>query len=148
MAVAYFDSSVLLSILLQETAWKASGILWEEYPKRVSSLLLNAECWTGIRRHFLRIGQLPPAGWMAERGAFLDSKLEEVTIKPMDMQTIARLKADPGLAECRTLDALHLATALECRERTGEDLVVITLDRRMRETAIKAGLKVLPAQGA
>lgn len=144
MAFAYFDSSVLLAILLQESSSQTAGHLWEEYPNRVSSLLMNAECWTGIRRHFLHIGKKPPAGWMEERGAFLDTKLEEVSIKPIDVQIVSRLKSEPGLANCRTLDALHLATALECRERIGEDLVLITLDRKMGETAMKAGLKVLP----
>jgi len=45
----------------------------------------------------------------------------------------------------RTLDALHLATAL----RIGEfrpDLSVLSLDHRIRENAIALGFEVLPAE--
>jgi predicted nucleic acid-binding protein len=55
------------------------------------------------------------------------------------------LDREPALAECRTLDALHLATALYLRERASEGFRLVTFDDRMRQTGLKLGLEVGPA---
>lgn len=44
----------------------------------------------------------------------------------------------------RTLDALHLASALVARTAV-PDLVVVSLDRRVRKTGLDLGFEVLPA---
>lgn len=43
----------------------------------------------------------------------------------------------------RTLDAVHLATMVELRA-AGEELTILTLDRRVRENALALGFPVLP----
>jgi predicted nucleic acid-binding protein len=45
----------------------------------------------------------------------------------------------------RTLDAVHLATALGAAE-TADDVVVLSLDDRVRRSARALGLQVLPAE--
>lgn len=47
------------------------------------------------------------------------------------------------LEPLRTLDALHLATALDAR-RAGPPITVLSLDRRIRENAVALGLRVRP----
>src|SRR5690242_4719984 len=112
MTVAYFDSSVLLAMLLQEARETEAGNLWKSLPTKVSSLLLSAECWVSLRRHFLRNGKEPSEKWLKERDEFLTEALAGIELKRMDEETLTLLKGQPILADCRTLDAIHLATAL------------------------------------
>jgi len=144
MSAAYFDSSVLISILLREGRAEVSAAIWDAQEVRVSSVLLGAECWTGVRRHFLRTGKEIKPGWREERIAFLDRVLGMVELKPVDVEIMEFVKKNPRLADCRTLDALHLATALFFREHADSDLLFVTLDPRLRETALKFQFKVLP----
>lgn len=145
MQVAYFDSSALLSILLQEAKAEASAALWSRFNRRVSSILLNAECWIGMRRHFARIQMEPQAAWLEERSDFLSAALTSVHILPVDERILGILKGRAELAECRTMDALHLATALHFSEGSDAGLVLVSLDERMRQTAKKLKLEILPA---
>ena len=144
MPAAYFDSSVLLSVLLNESRSEVCAPIWDEQKIRVSSILLGAECWTGVRRHFLRMGIGIQAKWKEERIAFLEKALDKVELKSVDPEIVNILKKNPKLADCRTLDALHLATALFFREQADGDLLFVTLDPELREFARKFQFKVLP----
>jgi predicted nucleic acid-binding protein len=144
MPIAYFDSSVLLSILLQEERATAMAELWDSYPERVSSILLGTECWIVMKRQFLSAKRQPSAGWWEERSRALDAALASLQIKPVDSSILEELRKTAALAECRTLDAIHLATALYYRAKSGEDLILVSLDDRMRKTAAKLKMKILP----
>jgi predicted nucleic acid-binding protein len=145
MPVAYFDSSVLMAILLQDEAQSviAAG-LWDQHSKRVSSILLQAECWTGMRRHFARNKANALPAWTKERADFLVEALASVQIWPVDARILEGLQERSELSDCRTLDALHLATALFFLSKSDEGLVVVSLDQRMRQTGQKLKLEVLP----
>lgn len=145
MKVAYFDSSALLSVLLQETKAETTAALWNQFTRRVSSILLSAECSIGMRRHFTRNRLDPKSGWLEERLEFLTDALTTVQIMPVDGRILEIMKARVELADCKTLDALHLATALYFSTKGDEGLVVVSLDERMRQTAKKLKLEILPA---
>lgn len=144
MKVAYFDSSALLSVVLQEAKAETAANLWNQYILRVSSILLNAECWTGMRTYFARSGLDPTKGWLEERSEFLSGALATVQIAPVDGRILEILKERAELADCKTLDALHLATALHFSAKSDEGLIVVSLDERMRQTAKNLKLEVLP----
>jgi predicted nucleic acid-binding protein len=145
MRTAYFDSSALLSILLQEAKAETVATLWDEHTQRVSSILLNAECWVGMRR-FLALNRMKPEGkWLEERSDFLSDALASVQIMPVDARVMEIMKSRAELAECRTMDALHLATALYFSTKGDEGIVVVSLDDRMRQAAKRLDLEVLPA---
>lgn len=78
---AYFDSSVLLSLVLGDAHAARAQELWQAEPERVSSMLTDTECTTVLRR-------ILPAAWTksARRAAEqrLDIALEELTLKPLD----------------------------------------------------------------
>lgn len=145
MPLAYFDTSILLSILFKEEKSKIAADLWDRHPDRVSSILLDAECWTGMRRHFKHSKVKAPSSWLKERATFLEAALTGVSRKLVDAEVLVSLKEHDELTECRTLDAIHLATALFFRRKTDEGIVVISFDERMRQTAKKLKLDVLPA---
>lgn len=144
MAVAYFDSSALLSILLQEARAESVASIWDQFTQRVSSNLLNAECWIGMRRHFARNRLVPKDKWLKEREDFLSGVLASVQIMPVDGRVLEIVKARTELADCRTMDALHLATALHFSTKGDDGFVLVSLDDRMRQTAKRLNLEVLP----
>src|SRR6266542_4448139 len=134
---AYFDSSVLISLLVGDRHASRARELWHDEIERVSSILLDIECTTVLRR-------LPRAGRHAE-GRKAEERLvlalEEVTLKPLDEDIAAVVRSTSALSSCRTLDAVHLATALYFRAAE-PDLRVCTFDARMAEVAVRVGLAV------
>jgi predicted nucleic acid-binding protein len=145
MKVAYFDSSALLSVLLQEAKAETAAALWDQFTQRVSSILLNAECWIGMRRYYARNRLEPRKGWLRERTEFLARALATVQIMPVEGRILEIMNSHAELADCKTLDALHLATALHFSTKGDDGLVVVSLDERMRQAARNLNLEVLPA---
>ena len=138
--VAYVDSSVLLAVLLSQPRSLEAARLWAAH-RRVSSVLLAAECRTVLRRA-ARAGVLADLAG-AERD--LDTSLAQLPLHVVDSAVLERLAATPQLGACRTLDALHLATALTLRDRLGRGLVVATFDQGMAEVGRDLGLPVVGA---
>ena len=49
----------------------------------------------------------------------LDRLIEEINLKNIDSTTIENIDKVDILSECRTLDALHLSTAIELQKELG-----------------------------
>ena len=58
------------------------------------------------------------------------------------IEDMIRKNANP--AGCRSLDAIHLATALYFQIHLEEELKVASLDKRLREVAAGFGFKLQP----
>lgn len=133
----YFDSSVVLSLVLGDAHVERARSLWSEDVERVSSILLEVECLTVLRR-----AKLTTQASRRVANERLDIALAEVTIKPLDHDIVEVLRATAALADCRALDAAHLATATWFQEGGGGDLRVATFDVRMAEVAARLGFVV------
>ena len=120
--------------------------MWDEHPRRVSSILLEAECRTVLRRAVMS-GVKLPRGWLARQEATLSQWLDAVTLRIVDQGIVERLALEPTLGACRTLDALHLATALELKDQIGPDLTLCTLDADQATTARSLGMRVADPKG-
>jgi predicted nucleic acid-binding protein len=83
----------------------------------------------------------------AERRAVLAGAAEHWVILDLDATIVDRARRPFPAEPLRTLDALHLATALTARALVPE-LSVLTLDERVRRSAEQMGLRVLPAREA
>lgn len=137
--------SAVLAFLLQQPEGDATRDLWVENRNRVSSILLRAECLVNLRRNASRLPPGQSRAWLKERPALLASCMEDITLADMDASILEALLDEEKLSDCRTLDALHLATALRFSSRADEGLVVVSLDEKMRQTAKKLKFEVLPA---
>lgn len=128
----YVDTSVLgLVALSQEGGAGAAAFLQqhlaEEASSLVSSTLLKVEC--------ARLGQ--------RTGVGLDpfsALLEPVATFAIDEHVID--KACGFVGELKSLDAIHLATALELAE-AGEPVTMLTHDARLAQTTAAHGLEVI-----
>ena len=125
----YLDISVALAELFAEDRRPAPGF-WKG--QLVSSRLLEYELWTRV--HGRRAA--------ATHGEAVREVLASVAFVEMAPTVLARA-VEPFPVEGRTLDAMHLATALFLAERR-QDVVVATYDERMRAAARAVGLGLAP----
>jgi len=128
VSVVYLDASALVKLVVREPESVALMEFLREHPDRVSSALALAEVPRALRR--ARFGA-------AERRRAREV-LARVALVDIDRRALAAAAAiEPPTV--RTLDAIHLATALALRE----DLAaLVTYDRSLAVAAERADLPV------
>jgi predicted nucleic acid-binding protein len=122
------------------------GDLWLSADERLCSSLLRIECIVAIRRAALRQGGTAEDAWVQERLGLLSDVLDELNFKPVDSAIEEIIRGAPALADCKTLDTIHVATALHFRTFVDGNFEVVTLDRKMRQLAAKLGFVVQPSE--
>jgi uncharacterized protein len=128
VSLVYLDSSALVKLVVREPESAALVEFLRERPDRVSSALVLAEVPRALRR--ARFGAT------AHRRA--REILARVALVDLDRHTLAvAATIDPPTV--RTLDAIHLATALALR---GDLAGLVTYDRRLAAAAERADLRV------
>lgn len=130
----YVDASVLLRIVLGEPEPLA---VWPSISP-VSSELIRVECLRVIERArlSLRIGDEQSARHRADVLEALDA----FVLAPVSRPVLERA-ADPFPTSLRTLDAIHLATAIELRSDF-TDLSLATHDHELAIAARAVGFEV------
>ncbi len=124
----YLDSSALVKLVFAESESPALRAFLGEQRSRVSSALARTE----VGRVVNRLGRSEDA--KARAGDVLD----RTALIALDNGILLRA-GEVGPAQLRTLDAVHLATALSL----GDDLGgIVTYDRRLADAAHRAGLTV------
>ncbi len=135
--IAYVDSSVLLRIVLrQPNALKQ----WPTIEQGIGSALVEVECLRTLDR--LRLAEGLTDDEIAMRREAVFRLVEAMEIVELTRPVLARA-AQPLPTMLGTLDAIHLATALLWRERTGTDLVMATHDGTLATAAKASGLRVV-----
>ena len=127
--IVYLDTSVVLRMLLnQENRWKQ----WGRWKKAYSSALLYLECRRAIDRCRLESAfddlQVAHAGDEIRR-------LQRVVGRIGLTRSVMDRASQPMPTLVRTLDALHLASALLLREKLHPDVVFVTHDSRQAVAA-------------
>lgn len=134
---AYFDTSVLISILSNDANAPVAADLWDRFEERVSSILLEAECFIVMQR----LAKITPKGAVPPQ--IVRQYLGSIFIKDVDQSILKILHENPQLTGSRSLDALHMATALYFAAQSDSPLTFITMDKKMAQTAKNAGLKII-----
>lgn len=128
MSVVYLDASALVKLVVREPESVALMEFLREHPDRVSSALALAEVPRALRRARFGAAERRRAREVLARVALVDIDRRALT---------AAAAIEPPTV--RTLDAIHLATALALRE----DLAaLVTYDRRLAVAAERADLPV------
>lgn len=126
----YVDSSVPLLALMEQTGGSEAAALDEhrgEALRKVSSALLDVEVSRALRRE-----GLDPA--------LADALLDSIDLVVIDDKVVQRAKALTG--ELKSLDAIHLATALML-DHPRDPVVLLTHAARLAEAARAHGLEVI-----
>ncbi len=140
----YFDSSVLLSILKNDSHAQKAAELWAANSERVSSLLLEVECLIVLRRTAKHFAGKFDQNWLFTQEEKLKYYLEEVELRRLDEEILNILHLENHLSDCRALDAIHLATALFFRTASPTDFFLATFDIEMSKTAKELGIPLSP----
>jgi predicted nucleic acid-binding protein len=138
----YAESSAVLAWLLKENAEAAIYALLANAETVTSSDLTLIECDRTIWRS-LAFGSLDEGEVVVVRHR-LASAASHWTVLPFAPQIIARARQPFPAEPIRTLDALHVASALHARAAF-PDLAMLSLDERVRRVAGSLGLSVFPS---
>ena len=125
----YLDSSALVKLIAPEAESAALIAFAGAWPERVSSQLARVEVLRAMRR--------AAASAAARRRA--EDVLARIALIRIDDAVIAAA-SDLGPADLRSLDAIHLATALSLGAELG---VFVSYDGRLLEAAKKAGISAV-----
>lgn len=137
----YAESSAVLAWLFGEEAGDDVWPVLENAERVVASDLTTVEVLRAIGR-VAGSGLATESGRAARSGEYRRAS-SQWTFLRLDGPVLERA-ARPFPAEpVRTLDALHLSSALGIRE-SGEDVTVLSLDGRIRENAEALGFDVVP----
>ena len=135
--IAYVDSSVLLRIVLGQPNQLAE---WSSIRMGISSTLLEVECLRTLDR--LRLAQSIIDTELATRreAVFrLSRSLRQIELTP----GVLRRASQPLPTVVGTLDAVHLVTAILCRDLVYEELVMATHDKALATAARALGFLVV-----
>jgi len=129
----YLDSSALVKLVLPEAETGALLEALSDWPERISSALAGIEVLRAARR-------AGAGDRVRERAEKVISGIGLVRVDEAVLGVAARLEP----AELRTLDAIHLATALSA----GDDLgAMVCYDARLARAATRLGVTMM-APGA
>ena len=136
MKLAYFDSSVLLAILLDENKQEEAYTYWQNTDK-VSSILLKIETIIGLRRIYALNKHLLENNWLNNKTKVLEEFWNEMHFMLLDSAIERDIYLHKELAQCRSLDAIHIATALQFKEiNNNEETYLYTFDKTMHSLAL------------
>ncbi len=133
--IAYVDSSVVLRIVLGQPGRLPE---WSRLDRAISSELLRVECLRTIDRLRIRVG-LDDRTLAGRRAALLET-IDAIDLVTIDTGILARA-AEPFPTLVRTLDALHLASAIAVREEV-PDIAFLTHDMSLGLAAAATGFDV------
>ena len=139
--IVYAESSAVLAWVLGEPDGEAARVALANAERVVSSTLTTVECARALARGSAtgRIGRTE--GLAALK--LVDGGAASWVTLDLSGQVLSRARAPFPVEPVRTLDALHLATAITFRE-TFPSLTVVSLDHRVRANAEALGLEVRP----
>jgi predicted nucleic acid-binding protein len=137
---AYFDTSVLVKRYVKEEGSATARRLLQRY-RFLSSAIAPVEVLSALsRRH--TAGELTRRDFLAIRSRFDKDRSywELVEVGAIVLSQAEELVQKTGL---RTLDALHVASALTFQAASGLIIPFITADIRQREAAEKLALNLI-----
>jgi predicted nucleic acid-binding protein len=133
--IAYFDTSAIVPLLVQEPTTAPCTRLWDEATRVVCTRLLYPEACAALARA-VRMGRLTSAQMVAAT-----AELEDLTHQSDALEITDELARNAGrLAQhhdLRGYDAVHLAAALAIADL---DVVMVTGDTDLAAAARASGL--------
>lgn len=137
----YVESSAVLSWLMRESAGQKVSRCLGQASVLATSVLTQLETMRSFHRA-VAAGDLHP-GQQSELIRLFGQKTADWTWLELSNPILARAEEGFPVEPIRSLDALHLASALELSPDTSQ-LTILSLDQRVRENAVALGFPVLP----
>lgn len=142
----FVDSSFLLSILFEEEGSDECYNIWNSSKIKLGSILVSIESLNSIRRAFLNLKQKSSILEMKEKEKFCELLVSEISQRHIDQTIYEIIKSKKEISGCRSLDAIHIATALDFKKNSLSEIYICSMDKRLRDVAKKVGFQVSPAK--
>jgi len=139
--VTYFDSSVILAMLFNQSSAEMALKHWEAGEHRVTSMLTAFECINVAQRFRQKLPQVTQKSWWPQAESWLSKILSQLNRYQINETVLKRMKSEAKLSQCRTLDAIHLATMLLYYD-AGVTVQLVTGDKRMIAASKELGIAV------
>ena len=138
--LAYFDTSVLVKRYVEERGSTATRKLLQRY-RFLSSAVAPVEALSALSRRRTD-GELTQRDFLAIKSRFHKDRAywELVEVGPIVLSQAEELVQRAGL---RTLDALHVASALTFQAASGLTIPFVTADARQRDAAESLALNLI-----
>src|SRR5262245_17270367 len=137
---AYFDSSVLIKRYIRQVGTDRALSLTRQHLV-ISAAIAPLEMRSALRRVEAHGGLSSKAFHAAVKRIQTErEKWDLVAITSEILQSAERLAIDLNV---RSLDSIHLASALACQFRLKRRLAFVTADRRQRDAAQKLNLEII-----
>lgn len=140
MAVAFFDSSALVKLVIDEDGSDLAARLWDGADAVVASRLARPEVGAALSaaRRAKRLDQARERRARREWDVYW-SAVRVIELTPSVAEDASRLATTLVLGGA---DAVHLASAMTLIEA---EPILVAWDARLRTAALRAGLAVVPA---
>lgn len=139
--IVYAESSAVLAWLLGESTEPLVRAALDSADRVVTSSLTALECARGLTRAKLS-GRITGVQALATL-RLLDDAQSTWDVHVLSDRVVTGARATFPVEPVRTLDALHLATALVLQEAIGP-LTLLSFDERVRANATALGFTVIP----
>jgi len=139
-AFAYFDTSAWLKLYVREEGSDAARALAKRY-RLFSSAILLTEAFSALRRK--KEAREISDGALRKLVRTMEEDLSAVEIVNLGGEVLARSQEVVLATPARTLDAIHIASALVVQNLAEIPLTFITADRKQFDAARNLGLTTL-----
>jgi predicted nucleic acid-binding protein len=137
----YAESSAILAWVLGDVAGEVARSHLTSAESVFTSALTLVECERALIR--ARTLEDIPEAELADRRRILAKASTHWHRLPLRDEILERAKRPFPVEPVRTLDAIHLASALVARSAV-PDVALLTLDRRIRDAGLGLGFEVVP----
>jgi len=142
MIIAYFDSSLIMSILLEESRELEAKNIWNNHQIKFSSVLLKIEANISLLRFYNRQGNKFDKIWLANKKTKLKELLNDIYFNDITETFADSMIQNDSLAACKSSDAIHLATALNAqRNPNNKNICICSFDKNMIKIAKEFGFE-------
>jgi predicted nucleic acid-binding protein len=139
----YVDTSFLLNTIYLEEGYKKHVKLLEKEQYQFSSILLEIETFRNL--NYVRMNRKSDdvEKWFNKKLTYADELLSRINLKNIDKEVRDEIRKNRNICELKSLDSIHLGTAIFLRNMISEELIFLTLDDKLKSIAKKFGFKKL-----
>jgi predicted nucleic acid-binding protein len=140
----YIDTSFLLNIIYSEANATKNIEILNSLDAKFSSILLKIESIRSVHFIYSHHKNDLASDWLVDSEKFLDEMLSQINLKNVDLDILNEINKRREILELKSLDAIHLATAVHIRNLISDVLIFCSLDEKLRKVAKKSGFEVYP----
>jgi len=139
----YIDSSFLLSLLTIDANYELSFNQWESDELKLSSKLLDFECFVNIHKIYRENSKRLPKHWLDKALDKYDDLKGEINLKAIDNEILHTIKSNLKLTNLKSLDSIHVSTALLWNDFTDTPITICSYDKNIRKICKELNLQTM-----